>query len=268
MRSRVSSASTAAGPHRRSSRNADRVGPVHGRSASIATADIASSEAAGITCPSRALDANARRIPSGVASSGAGGEVPRRNRSNTEAVTCSTWRACSNTERISPSTAGSPGSSAKPIAAAIDGCCSARSRSEPRPVSRCSALRTRVRNSSAPSTERRSASRRMPASSSGRPIAVRSHPSAWTSRSPPTPSLSSGSSRDDTEPNRSRRASRSATRRCANARGSPRTGASTAERTSSHPGADPARSRPSSIAVVASSRSAAISTQTSAVRTA
>ena len=154
------------------------------------------------------------------------------------------------------------------MAPPIAGCCSTRSRSDPRPVSRWRALRARTRNSSASSTARRSASRRIPASSSGRPMPIRSHPSACASRSPPTPSFRSGSSSEETEPKRSRRAWRSVTNRSANARGSRRTGARTAERAPSHAGADPATTRPSSIAVHASSRSAATWTHWSAVRTA
>ena len=169
MRSRVSSASTASVRTRRSSRNA--TGSVRSRSLGVDRHRRHRVERGGRhTCPSRALDANARRIPSAGGIERRRRRVPRRNRSNTEAVTCSTWRACSK-----------PNASARHRRESWlvreahrrrdQGCCSARSRSEPRPVSRWSALRTRGRNSSAPSTERRSASRRMPASSSGRPIA-------------------------------------------------------------------------------------------------
>ena len=86
-------------------------------------------------------------------------------RSHTLPVIHRTARACSNTARISPSSARSLGSSAKPIALAIGGCSSSGRTSARLPVSRWSALRTLVRNSSASSSAVRSCGRSRPAPS-------------------------------------------------------------------------------------------------------
>ncbi len=153
---------------------------------------------------------------------------PAPSRSKAACVRYATWRACSNSARMSPSTAGSRGSSPKPISRAIDGWCSDTRRSVRRPVSRCSALRTRVRNSCAASRASRSPGRR-----SSRAARRSSHPTVATSRSPPAPSFTSGSSRCAAEPKRSCRSCAPARSRAANAAGSAATVPPTASRSSS-----------------------------------
>ena len=191
---------------------------------------------------SRARRARSRRThagsPRGSASSGAVGEVPRRNRSNTEAVDVLDLARLLEHRTHQPVDRGESGLvreahrrrdrrlllRQEPIRTPAASPGAARSR-------------TRVRNSSAPSTERRSASRRMPASSSGRPIAVRSHAERVDVPEPTDALLELGfeQRRDRAEPLTPGVADPPPGVR-ANARGSPRTGASTAERTSSHPG--------------------------------
>ena len=110
---------------------------------------------------------------------------------------------------------------------AMSCCCSRSNRSVRRPLSRCIALLTRVRNSSAASSRARSAVRSRPSSSSDRPRTSWSHPNAWISRRPPPPSFNSGSSRYAAEPNRVRRSRASFARLSANPSTSPRSRART-----------------------------------------
>ncbi len=274
-RSMASRVATARSPVRSSRRNASRTPADHGTSCGSGMPSTASRNAADSGALPSASAANAAMTSSGASSrtSAASSSRPRRSsRSNTASRTCSTCRACSNVARMSPSTAGRPGSSSNPSAPASDGWKSRWTRSVFFPDSRCSALRSRTRNSSAASRASRSDRRSHSCASSSRsvpswPTAISPHRTEWMSRSPPAPSFTSGSSRWETDPNFARRAF-AASRSFAMNAGSERTSARTRSRIRPNSSASPASRRASSSAVAASRRSAASRRQSRTVRTA
>ena len=199
-RSSVSSACAAGSPARSNRRNASRTSGPHATGSGTSAASISSRSCGEAGTPASAVRARASRTPTGPRIDSPGTPVtsvaPPARRATASARIRETCRACSNTARIRPSSAISRGSSVNPIARAIEGWWSSTSRSVRRPASRCSALRTRVRNSSAASRTARSRSR----SGTPPPLTSSSQRTVWMSRSPPAPSLSSGSRRCAVEP--------------------------------------------------------------------
>ena len=268
-RSRTSSIRVPAVPARSSRRNPDRTSASHRTGSSISTASTASSRAAEGGAPASARSASAARIDAGPSTRAVGSAaVPAAPiRCGTIPATSSTSRACSNNARINASAATRPGSSVNPISRATSGWSSATSRSVRRPVSSCTALRARTRNSSASSTAIRSRERSSPAASRSAPTAAAIHPSDATSRRPPVPSFRSGSRRCAQEPNRAARASAASRSRARNDAGSRRARSRTGCIARSAAAASPATGRASSIAVHESNRAAA-ATHSAGVRTA
>ena len=267
-RSRISSIRVPSVPARSSRRNPDRTSASHRTGSSTSTASIASSKAAEGGAPASARSASAARMDDGPSTGVGSTAVPAAPiRCGTIPATSSTSRACSNNARINASAATRPGSSVNPISRATSGWSSATSRSVRRPVSSCTALRARTRNSSASSTAIRSRERSTPAASRSAPTAAAIHPSDATSRRPPVPSFRSGSRRCAQEPNRAARASAASRSRARNDAESGRAMCRTCSIARSAAAASPATGRASSIAVHESNRAAA-ATHSAGVRTA
>ena len=196
VRSSACSPSVAPAPAPRMRRNASRTASPQSSASGEAMTSTASSSAADSDRPSSAASATSASASAACRSSTCSEDPPEgRPWTITSSVSASTTRACSKTVRIRPSSAISRGSSWNPMTFAMSCCCSRSSRSVRRPLSRCMALLTRVRNSSAASSRARSALRSRPSSSSDRPRTSWSHPNAWISRRPPPPSFNSGSNR-------------------------------------------------------------------------
>ncbi len=244
-------------PERSNRRNAARVRASHPTRSGTVTSSIASSSPTEGTSPPSAASASASRIAPASAMTTGSPVVPAVARASANPTTCSTFRACSKSERMSPSVASRLGSSTNPISRATSGWSSETSRSARRPVSSWTALRVRTRNPAPASTAARSRARTRPALSRSVPNAAASQPSDATSRSPPLPSLRSGSNRWAVEPNRARRASAASRSRRANPAGSSRARARTGASARSASVSSPTTRRPSSIAVHASNRSVA-----------